>query len=329
MTMDDRFLHERRREPDPGFASRLRARLGALDADEAPRRATWLRPALAAALATAAACALFAFPAVRAAAQQMLDLFRVREFAVIQIDEARLQAFRDRKLDPETLLGGKVEKLQEPGPPRAFASIEAATAAAGFAPLRPTVLPRGVQLDTVWVTNESRARVTVDTKPLRALMEAFEIRDLDLPPGLDGRQVEIHVPRVVVERFRNDRKARVALVQGGSPEVSLPPGADLARLGEIGLRLMGLEAGEAARLSRSIDWRTTLLVPVIASATTFQQVTINGARGVCLETSVTHGPDGTDTGPGAAVLWSRDDRVYAVVGNLDRVATMSLAESVR
>jgi hypothetical protein len=78
-------------------------------------------------------------------------------------------------------------------------------------------------------------------------MDSFDIRDLSIPVGLDGQQVSIHVPRVMIQKYVNDRHTRAALVQAGSPEVSLPPGADLARLGEIGLRILGLERREASR----------------------------------------------------------------------------------
>ena len=117
-------------------------------------------------------------------------------------------------------------------------------------------------------------------------------------------------------------------MQAQSPEVSLPPGLDLQRLGEIGLRVLGVEAAEARRVATSIDWRTTLVVPVVASATRFQQVDVNGARGLLLETTQTQTPGSTDDGPGHALLWTRDGRVYALVGHLDSVDMVQMAQSV-
>jgi hypothetical protein len=327
--MDDRFLTESRRDPEPGFARTLRARLSSIEDAGERRRAPRWQPAVAAALAVAACAAVFTLPAVRAAAQQMLELFRVRDFAVIEVSEQRAEQLKSRSFDPQTLLGGNVEKLQDPGPPQRFTSIEAATAAAGFTPVRPMEMPRRLQLDSVFVTGEQRERVTVDTRPLRELMEAFDIRDLMVPAGLDGQHVSIYVPKVMAQKYRNDRDVRATLLQAASPEVSLPPGVDLSRLGEIGLRILGLDSGEASRLSRAIDWRSTLLVPVASSATTFQQITINGAKGVYLETTSTRSPNGGEDGPGAVVMWSRDGRIYALVGNLDRAMLVTMAESVR
>ena len=65
-------------------------------------------------------------------------------------------------------------------------------------------------------------------------------------------------------------------MQSRSPEVSLPPGADLAQLGEIGLRILGLDATEAHRFAGSIDWHSTFLVPVPAKEAEFRQVQVNG-----------------------------------------------------
>ena len=326
--MDEKFLESQRTAPRPGFERSLRESLARIEEAESARPALGAGPLLAAAAALAVLAASFSFPSVRVSAQAMLDLFRVREFSVVQVDDARIQQLRDRKLDPESLLGGKPVVLQEAGKPRVFTTLEAAAAATGLSPERPSVLPRGLALDTVLVNGECRSRVTVNTKPLRDLMDAFDVRDLELPAGLDGGTVEAHVPAVVVERFRSGGVARAALVQCAGPEVTLPPGVDLSRLGEIGLRLLGLPPEDAHRLAGRIDWRSTLVVPVVSSATTFLQVDVNGAKGVYIETSRSGLQGAGDHGPGEAVLWSRNGRVYALMGNIGRLGLVQMAESV-
>jgi hypothetical protein len=328
--MDDRFLNEQRREPRPEFSRSLRTRLRAAEPEGAGRPAFRLHPAFSGALAVAALALAFTFPAVRAAAQQVLELFRVREFAVVQIDESRIEKLRAQKFDPETFLGGgAVEKLQEPGPAQRFTDVAAAERAAGFDVLSPTFLARSLSPDTVIVRGEGRMRITIATQPLLAMMDLMEIHDLELPAGLDGQKIEARMPALVVQTYRGTGKRRAALVQSESPEVSMPPGIDLPRLGEIGLRLLGIEKGEARRLAGVIDWHTTLLVPVVASATQFQQVSVNGARGVMLETNSTATPDGSDRGPGKVLMWTRDGRVFALLGNVQELDMVQMAESVR
>jgi hypothetical protein len=326
--MDDRFLAEPRREPRPEFARSLRERLRTGDAG-APRPAFRLHPALAAGLAAAAFAASFALPAVRATAQQVLDLFRVREFAVVQVDENRLAKLKEHRFDPAALLGSSVERLQDPGEPRRFADVSAAERAAGFPVRRPAFLAPLLRPDSVFLRGESRTRFTVDVKPLREMMDLMDVRDLDVPAGLDGRTIEARMPAVVVQTYRSDGRRRGAFVQAESPEVSLPPGVDLAVLGEIGLRLVGVEANEARRLARTIDWRGTMLVPVVGTATRFQQVSVGGAHGLMLETDRMETPEGGSRGPGHVLMWTKDGRVYAMMGNFESVDLVQMAESVR
>lgn len=327
--MDDRFLNEQRREPRPEFARSLRARLRAAEPDDSPRPAFRLRPALSGALALAALAIAFTFPAVRATAQQVLDLFRVREFAVVSVDDSNLERLKDNRFDPEKLLGGSVEKLQDPGPPRYFTDVASAERAAGFDVQSPTFLARSLTADSVMVSGEGRVRVTVATQPLREAMDLLGITDLEVPAGLDGKVIEARLPSAVVQKFHSSGRRRAALVQAESPEVSLPPGTDLKQLGEIGLRVLGVRPDEAHRLAGVIDWNSTMLVPVMASATHFQQVSVNGARGVLLQTRSTATPDGSDQGPGSVLLWTRNGRVYALLGNIGDVDLVQMAESVR
>lgn len=327
--MDDRFLDEQRRDPRPEFARSLRARLRAAETED-ERPAFRLHPALAGAFAAAALAVAFAFPAVRATAQQVLDLFRVREFAVVSVDESSVDRLKEHRFDPEKLLGGgAIEKLQDPGPPRHFADVASAERAAGFDVQVPAFLAGPLKADTVTVSGEGRVRVTVATQPLREAMDLLGITDLDLPVGLDGQVIEARVPAAVVQTFRSSGKRRAALVQAESPEITLPPGTDVKRLGEIALRVMGVRRDEARRLAGVIDWNNTLLVPVLPSATRFQQVSVNGARGVMLQAERTATPDGADRGPGNVLLWTRGGRVFALLGNVSEVDMVQMAESVR
>src|SRR6185295_5653780 len=105
--MDDRFLSEQRRDPPAGFGRALRERLRQLE-DVPEPRGFRLHPALVSAFGVAAIAVAFTFPAVRVAAQNALDLFRVRSFAAVEIQEDRLQQLKklseqmNQNGDPET-----------------------------------------------------------------------------------------------------------------------------------------------------------------------------------------------------------------------------------
>ena len=129
------------------------------------------------------------------------------------------------------------------------------------------------------------------------------------------------------QRFANERRW-VALIQARSPEVALPPGAELEKLGEVGLRVLGLDAGEARSIARSFDWHSTLLIPVPMNAASFRKVTVRGRPGVLVTT--TKPADGSERRRADTVLlWSEDDRVLGLVGNLSDPDMMQMAESVQ
>lgn len=328
--MDDKFLNDMRRDPDPGFARSLRARLRRLEGEsaDAPRGFRWA-PVFATAAAAAFVVATFTVPSVRAFAQAALDLFRVQEFAIVQVDPARLEQLKNARVDMSALVGGKVETLQEQLPPQRFATLDEAGAVLGETIPRPSVLPRGMTPDSVFVRSESRSRVTVDTQPVRELVRLLDLRDVEVPTGLDGKQLTIHMPRMVSQTFRRNERTHATLLQGASPEVELPPGVDLARFGEVGLRLLGMSDSEARRLAGSIDWRNTLVVPMLAGATQYQQVRVQGQPGLYMEIEGGEGDSGR-SGDGRVVLWTQRGRVHVLMGQrLERSELMTMAESVR
>ena len=327
--MDDRFMHELEREPRPGFARELRGRLRSVEgADPAAARwtATRLMPVLAPALTVAALVALFLFPSVRASAQAFLDLFRIRTFTAVSVDPDRMQQLQDGKLDLKSLIGDRIQTVKEPGPPQVMASPQLAGAAAGFMVGVPALLPAGLMADTVTVCGDGEARLTVDTARLRRILEALDIRDLRVPDAIDGQVIDLRMPPVVEQRFRGDA-LRARLLQSRGPELSLPTGVNLADLGEIGLRVLGLDAAEARRLAQTVDWRSTMLVPVPGNAASFRQVEVRGHQAL-LVTSIAAGQDRRRR-EGVLLLWSDGDRVYALGGNLDGVDLMQMANSIQ
>ena len=325
MDHDDKFLKEYRKDPSPGYALRLRETLRA-EEDERPARA-W-RPMLAAAAALAVVAALFAFPAVRAGAQSLLDLFRVRNFVAIPFDAARLEKLRSLDNDKAMLVFDRHEVIQEPGPPEVQASPAMASAVVGFTVESPTYLPEGLVIDTVAVTHEGRMRLGVSTARLREVLAALDLRDVEVPAGLDGQDLMVHMYPVVAQSYRSASR-RLELVQSRSPEVSLPAGMDLARLGEMGLRILGLDAGEARRIAGSVDWRSTLLVPVPTNASSFRAVTVQGNQGLLVTTTREGAADGGRRRGGTVVMWTEGDRVFALQGTLGPPDMMQVAESVR
>lgn len=328
--MDERELLAMRREPRPEFARELRERLhrqgpARAAAGAGAPRLGW---ALAAGLTVAVAVLGFTVPAVRVSAQAFLDLFRVRNFAAVPVDPARLERLKDERLDPASVLaGGRPEVLQEPSAPRAVATVAEASALAGF-PVRTPSSPAGVTADSITVIGAGAVRFAVDGARLQRVFELLDLRDLEVPAGLAGQAITVRTSPTVRQLLHRGQRS-VALIQARSPEVELPAGLDLARLGEIGLRVAGLDAGEARRFARSVDWHSTLVVPVPLDAASFTTVSVHGHQALLVRSGGRR-PDGE---PGARradrlLLWSDGDMVYALAGGPDEVELVEMAESL-
>src|SRR5262249_22392146 len=157
------------------------------------------------------------------------------------------------------------------------------------------------------------ARLQVSGTKLRTLLDQLDLRDVMVPQGLDGASVEVRKPAAIIERYTGGSR-KASLIQSKSPEVSVPAGLEIERLAEIGLRILGLDAGEAGRIARSTDWRSTLLVPVPMNTSTFRQVTVHGQRGLLLTTASVPAGSGTERRrEGSVVLWAESDRVFGLM----------------
>jgi hypothetical protein len=225
------------------------------------------------------------------------------------------------------MLGGQVETLKEPGRPRAVATASEAGSIAGFVVRQPSYLPSGYAADSAFVQGDGAVRITVHGDKVRDVLDALDIHDLQLPPGVDGKTATVRVNPAVFLRYRRG-DAKLALAQSKSPEVELPAGIDLPTLGEIGLRIVGVAPPEAHRIAQTTDWHTTVLVPVPADASSFQQVDVNGNHGLLIETSGRAAGKG-ERREGSVLLWSDGERVFALTGRVNRVDLVQVASSVR
>jgi hypothetical protein len=325
--MNDDFLNVLRRELSPDFAHKLKMRLREFDVDtrepkRIPRVARW--GALAASLV--AVVLAFTFPAVRAGAQAFLDLFRVVSFTGVTFDPERLTKLQSSGLDLAHIMGGEIEVLKEPHPPVAFATVEEAGSAAGLHVRTPTSLPTGYELNGVNVAGNGEVRFTANTLNVRLLLDSLAISDVTIPDGIDGKEFRVRVPPMVQVTYGALGRPAVMLIEARTPEMWFPAGLDVAALGEIGLRILGLSRSEAYLMAQSIDWRTTLLVPVPVNAASFRHVNIQGETALLIQVN---GADRSTPrlGGNAVLLWSHQGVVYQLTSALGPDALVNIAQS--
>lgn len=279
-----------------------------------------------------AALLIFAFllslEPVRAAAGEILGMFRVRKFAVVSFDPNQVQLNGEAfSANINQLLSDKVTVLKEPGPPQSVASAAEASALAGIPVRLPTTLPGGgdAQPD-IRVEDGMAAQIVVDRARAQALLDLAGLSDVQLPQALDGATVTIEVPPVVIAQYERPQigpSGAFVLTQLRSPTVNLPPGVNLAQLGEAGLRLLGLSPEEARQFSRNIDWSSTLVIPLPMDIAAFRDVSVDGVNGVLItERSTSYAPH-------YILLWQKNGVVYSLAGQGNAEDMLAVANSLQ
>lgn len=289
------------------------------------------RPAWVAGLAVAAIAVALAWPPVRAKAVEFLQLFRVRQVEVVQVDPAQLMDNMGSTSQIQQMLSDQVQ-VEELGEAQQVTTAEEAASVAGI-PIR---LPNGLGEPTRLVVQPGvHLSFTVDLPRVRALLAEIGHDDIVLPDNLDGAKVSAAIPRTVTAAYghcpmgevtedtmdMNDERFGwdcTVFVQLPTPTVSAPAGLNLTELGKAFLQVMGLSEDEAARFSERVDWATTLVVPVPRYSAAYRDVQVDGVRGTLIEQ-----PDGRR--PAYAILWVKDGIVYALSGRGDSNHGLAIA----
>lgn len=249
----------------------------------------------------------FSLAPVRAAASDFLGLFRVQKFAAISISPrqmALLEQVADQGLYP-----GEFQSIQEPAPPQAVAGLEEAAAMSGSEVLTPAALGAPAE---VAVSGAGSGRLIVDIDNARRILSAVELDPALLPDSLDGAEIDVAIYPGVKQRWENG----VTLLQSASPQIDYPDDVNPDVLGEALLQMLGMSQREAQRLAASIDWSSTLLLPVPEDLATFSEVSVNGVSALALSSV---------QGRENSLMWQQDGVVFLLVGpesieSLQRIA---------
>jgi hypothetical protein len=109
-----------------------------------------------------------------------------------------------------------------------------------------------------------------------------------------------------------------------SPSATVPDGLDVDQLGRIYLELLGMPAEEAGRLSRQIDWTTTLVLPFPHHVNlTYETAPVDGVEGTLIHSESSYRPAAE-----YLLTWVKGDVVYAVIGKGDHTEALELADSL-
>ncbi|HEY3477048.1 MAG TPA: hypothetical protein VGK56_20700 [Anaerolineales bacterium] len=269
---------------------------------------------------------ILAFPGTRALAGELLNLFRVQQVQVVPVDFTGLEQLTgDGVLGNQftELIADSVDMQQEPGEPVQAASAGEASQLAGF-----TVrIPEGMTPSQINVTGSATFSMTLDRAKAHALLDEAGRSDLVLPASADGAEISVNIPASVSVAFgtcprpgtdvpgnteQSTTESRypdcVILAQIPSPSVNAPADLDIEALARIALEFTGMSAEEAAELTSTVNWTSTLMVPIPRNAANHEQVSVDGVTGTLIQRS----PESES--PQFALLWVKDGIVYAISG---------------
>jgi hypothetical protein len=286
--------------------------------------ANWRRRVLVGASALAVLLVLFSFAPVRRAAADFLGIFRVRKFAVIPIDPSQAQRLEDLMDQYGETVFGEPTILREEGEPVTVEDASSASALAGFNVRTPGELPEGSALQEIAVQSGPALRFDIQMAMVRVLAEAAGLQDVALP-DVETATIEIDVPQLVTQEFRSPFGS-FTIFQMPSPQASIPDGIDPVMFAELGLQLLGMSAEDAQGIARSVDWTSTVVIPMPTDVGESSEITVDGASGLLLEERDSRG----SSGGSRTILWERDGIVYAVEGRrIDSRSLLLVADSLQ
>lgn len=271
---------------------------------------------------------VLSIPSTRAWAGQFLGLFRVQQVTVLPVDTGGFeQLVGNDALGQQIgqMISSSVKVTKQPGDPVEAASAADASQKAGFTVRLPADAPSDPQLT---VTGSGAFTMKVDRARVQALLDETGRSDLVLPKSLDGANIRVDIPASVRAAYGTCPDVQDETVQGNgslarkygdcllmvempSPTVNTPPDVDFQQLAVIGLQFSGMSREEAEQYSQTVDWTTSLVIPIPRNAATYQTVTVDGVEGQLIQRPA-------DDAPQFALVWVKDGVIHAISGWGDR-----------
>ncbi len=282
-----------------------------------------LRPVMIGLTALVCLGLLFTIVPVREAAADFLGLFRVRKFAVIPINPEQIQRLESLAESAESVLGEPVVTRDE-GPRQTVSDASQASALAGFTVRMPAAPPDRAFFTEFVVQHGPAVHYEVQRTTVESLLQAVGASTAGLPPT-DLITVDVDLGPAAILTYRTPQ-GELNLVQTRSPDVQIPDGVDLVALSETGFQLLGIAPEEARRLATTIDWSSTLVIPMPTDIGEAREVNIDGTTGLLLQSFGNQNRPHSNT----MLLWERDGIVHALnAESMEEMIILQIADSLR
>jgi len=268
---------------------------------------------------------VFAFPSARAFAGELLNLFRIQQVAVIPVDFTGMEQLNGAVgNDISQLISDSITMTKKPGDPVDAADANQASQLTGFN----VRLPKDLTPSRISVMTGSEFTLTVDRAKAQALLDEAGRSDLVLPEAIDGAKVSVNIPNSASVDFGTcplpssdgdgpDMNSTgsagrryadcIILAEIPSPTVSAPASVDIAQLAQIALEFSGMTSDQAKAFTDTVDWTSTLVVPIPKNAASYEQIAVDGVTGTLIQRP-------SDDAPQFLLIWVKDGIIYAIGG---------------
>jgi hypothetical protein len=311
------------------------------------------RPVWGLATAAVAIAVLLGVGPVRLLAQRVLAMLRVQKIAVVSIDPSTLMSGSEPDSRPYKLINqffaDNVVVTTDPGKPEVVPTVTKAAQLAGY-PIR-TIGSLGAP-QRVEVNGETAFQMTVDRGRVEALLDEIGRSDIQIPEAANGALVAVHIPKIVfsmygdcpvrhrsgdsnhqsradelaerkMERMADTKNTNCTyLVQAPSPTVSVPPELNMSEIAEAALELVGMSQGEAHSFCQTVDWSSTLVVPVPRNSSSYENVSVDGVEGTLITETL---PQGNRY----SLLWIKNGVIHSLMGHGSSSDALTLAASLK
>jgi hypothetical protein len=280
------------------------------------------------------------FSPVRAIANSFLGLFRVQQFTVVQINPGNLPEQLGKSSQLESMFATDVQ-VSERGETQDVFSAEEASQLSGIAVRLPTSIEGQPALK---VSPGGEITFKIDSEHIQSLLAEIGRSDIQLPDGLEGASVQVGMGSAVTAMYGacefdleqaqqegydpdDPRLPRLpdctTLAQMPSPTISAPPGLDIPMISEAFLQVLGMSPEEARQIAQTVDWTTTLVIPIPRYGTTYQEVPVDGVSGTLILQELNDHPDQY------LLIWVKDGILYALTGSGNASSALRIADSLR
>jgi hypothetical protein len=237
----------------------------------------------------------------------------------------------------------------DPGKPDVFSDVTKAAQSAGY-PIR-TISSLGAP-HSVEVNGETAFQMTINRDRVVTLLDEIGRPDIHVSESVNGALIAVHIPKLVIsiygdcptrhkyvrshpqseaealaerkmERMANMKDTNCTyLIQAPSPTVSVPSDLNMSDIAEAALELAGMSPAEARSFCRTVDWSSTLVVPIPRNSSSYETVTVEGVEGTLITEMLSQGNR-------YSLLWIKNGVIHSLAGHGNSADALSLAASLR